>query len=175
MVEGPGTNAPSNPANANEILIVYATGIGKLTNAPPTGKVVQDWVVNDQGSATTAHATLRDAGAYDDLTIPVTCRREFCNSVMIYTPGPPAPGAIVPTLRILPIDGAWPLLDVNVTRVQVEGQPLDQRINALHIVDPSYLSDGNNITEASVSKRYFMTHIDSSRLPFLTNICKSEI
>jgi putative ABC transport system permease protein len=46
----------------------------------------------------------------------------------------------LPGVRAVTIDGAWPLLDVNVTRVQVEGQPLDQRINALRIVDPSYLS-----------------------------------
>ncbi|HEY3990628.1 MAG TPA: ABC transporter permease [Acidobacteriaceae bacterium] len=46
----------------------------------------------------------------------------------------------LPGVRAVTIDGSWPLLDVNITRVQVEGQPLDQRINALHVVDPSYLS-----------------------------------
>ena len=94
---------------------------------PPTGKVVQDWVVNDQGNANTAHATLRDAGAYDDLTIPVACRREFCNSVMIYTPGPPAPGAIVPTLRILPINGAWRQNAIAMVHVQLPHAVVDTK------------------------------------------------
>jgi uncharacterized protein (TIGR03437 family) len=30
--------SPGNPARAGEILIVYATGIGALNNAPPTGE-----------------------------------------------------------------------------------------------------------------------------------------
>jgi predicted permease len=46
----------------------------------------------------------------------------------------------LPGVRAVTIDGSWPLLDVNVTRVRLEGQPLDQRTNALHIVDPSYLA-----------------------------------
>jgi putative ABC transport system permease protein len=46
----------------------------------------------------------------------------------------------LPGVRAVTIDGSWPLLDANITRVQVEGQPLDQRVNALHIVGPSYLS-----------------------------------
>ncbi|MGD1098213.1 MAG: choice-of-anchor D domain-containing protein [Bryobacteraceae bacterium] len=29
---------PANPANANEILVMYGTGIGKLTNPPPDGQ-----------------------------------------------------------------------------------------------------------------------------------------
>jgi hypothetical protein len=88
---------------------------------------VQDWVVNDQGSVNPAHAILRDAGAYDDLTIPVACRREFCNSVMIYTPGPPAPGAIVPTLRILPINGAWRQNAIAMVHVQLPHAVVDTK------------------------------------------------
>ena len=77
--------------------------------------------------ANTPHATLRDAGAYDDLTIPVACRREFCNSVLVYTPRPPAAGAIVPTLRILPIDGAWPQNAVAVVHVQLPHAVVDTK------------------------------------------------
>jgi putative ABC transport system permease protein len=46
----------------------------------------------------------------------------------------------LPGVRAVTINDSWPLLDANITRVQVEGQPLDQRVNALHIVGPSYFS-----------------------------------
>jgi predicted permease len=46
----------------------------------------------------------------------------------------------LPGVSAVTIDGDWPLLGVHGMRVQVEGQPLDQRYNALHVVDPSYLS-----------------------------------
>jgi putative ABC transport system permease protein len=46
----------------------------------------------------------------------------------------------LPGVSAITIDGKWPLLGADGVRVQVEGQPLDQRMNALHLVDPSYLS-----------------------------------
>jgi predicted permease len=46
----------------------------------------------------------------------------------------------LPGVEAATIDDNWPLLGVDGMRVQVEGQPLDQRYNAMHVVDPSYLS-----------------------------------
>ena len=46
----------------------------------------------------------------------------------------------LPGVQAATIDDNWPLLGVDGMRVQVEGQPLDQRYNAMHVVDPSYLS-----------------------------------
>jgi putative ABC transport system permease protein len=46
----------------------------------------------------------------------------------------------LPGVRAATIDGSWPLLDANGMRVQIQGQPIDQRYNALHLVDPSFLA-----------------------------------
>jgi putative ABC transport system permease protein len=46
----------------------------------------------------------------------------------------------LPGVQAATIHNNWPLLGVEQIRVQVEGQPLDQRANALHLVDPSYLA-----------------------------------
>ncbi len=46
----------------------------------------------------------------------------------------------LPGVRAATIDGSWPLLDANGMRVQIQGQPVDQRYNALHLVDPSFLA-----------------------------------
>jgi putative ABC transport system permease protein len=46
----------------------------------------------------------------------------------------------LPGVEAATIDGSWPLLNEDGEHVQVEGQPLDQRRSALHVVDPSYLS-----------------------------------
>ncbi len=71
--------------------------------APPAGKLVRDW-----GMPGDAHATLRDAGTHYELSATVICQRASCNSVLVYTPPPPAPGAVLPTLRIMTIEGNWP-------------------------------------------------------------------
>jgi putative ABC transport system permease protein len=46
----------------------------------------------------------------------------------------------LPGVRAATIHNNWPLLGVEGIRVQLEGQPLDQRINAMRLVDPAYLS-----------------------------------
>jgi len=46
----------------------------------------------------------------------------------------------LPGVQAATIDGNWPLLGVDGMRVQIEGQPLDQRYNSLHVTGPSYLS-----------------------------------
>ena len=46
----------------------------------------------------------------------------------------------LPGVHAATIDGSWPLLDANGMRVQIQGQPIDQRYNALHLVDPSFLA-----------------------------------
>jgi hypothetical protein len=83
--------------------------------APPVGRVLRRWSV----AGAPDEATLRDAGAYDDLTVPVLCRRSFCDTVQIYTPQPPAAGAAVPTLRILPITGQWSLNEAIPVHLQL--------------------------------------------------------
>ena len=45
----------------------------------------------------------------------------------------------LPGVSAVTIDGSWPLIDADGMRVQIEGQPLDQRYNALHLVNPSFL------------------------------------
>jgi predicted permease len=46
----------------------------------------------------------------------------------------------LPGVQAATIDNSWPLLNQDGEHVQVEGQPPDPRRNALHVVDPSYLS-----------------------------------
>jgi predicted permease len=46
----------------------------------------------------------------------------------------------LPGVTAVTIDGSWPLIDADGMRVQIEGRPLDQRYNALHLVDPSFLA-----------------------------------
>ncbi|MGB9416706.1 MAG: ABC transporter permease [Acidobacteriaceae bacterium] len=46
----------------------------------------------------------------------------------------------LPGVRAATIDGSWPLIDANGMRAQIQGQPMDQRYNALHLVDPSFLA-----------------------------------
>ncbi|HEX6771664.1 MAG TPA: ADOP family duplicated permease, partial [Acidobacteriaceae bacterium] len=46
----------------------------------------------------------------------------------------------LPGVTAVTIDGSWPLIDADGMRVQIQGQPLDQRYNALHLVDPSFLA-----------------------------------
>jgi predicted permease len=44
----------------------------------------------------------------------------------------------LPGVTAATLDDAWPLIGVNDVPVQVEGQPIDTRMNALHLVDSSY-------------------------------------
>jgi putative ABC transport system permease protein len=46
----------------------------------------------------------------------------------------------LPGVSAATIDGSWPLIDANGTRVQIQGQQIDPRYNALHVVDPSFLA-----------------------------------
>jgi predicted permease len=46
----------------------------------------------------------------------------------------------IPGVRAVTLDDSWPLIDFAGQRVQVEGHLIDQRINALHLVDPAFLS-----------------------------------
>jgi hypothetical protein len=69
---------------------------------PIAGKLVREWTV--EGGQ---HAELRDAASHYELSLPMTCKLDFCNQVMVYTPLPPAAGAIVPPLSVPPITGSW--------------------------------------------------------------------
>jgi hypothetical protein len=52
-------------------------------------------------------ALLRDAKTRYTLTIPLTCALAYCDSVLIFTPVPPTPGSITPTLQVPQITGRW--------------------------------------------------------------------
>lgn len=54
----------------------------------------------------------------------------------------------LPGVTAITLDDAWPPVGVNDIRVQVEGQPVDTRSNALHLVDPSYPSVAGRIVLA---------------------------
>jgi hypothetical protein len=68
---------------------------------PPEGKVVRELAL------TGGKAVLRDAGTHYDLTVSLTCDLAYCDSVLIYTPIPPSPGAITPTFQVPRISGSW--------------------------------------------------------------------
>jgi putative ABC transport system permease protein len=46
----------------------------------------------------------------------------------------------LPGVTAMTLDDAWPPVGVNDVQVQVQGQPVDTRASALHLVDPDYLA-----------------------------------
>jgi putative ABC transport system permease protein len=46
----------------------------------------------------------------------------------------------LPGVTAITLDDAWPPVGVNDVQVQVQGQPVDTRASALHLVDPAYLA-----------------------------------
>ena len=69
--------------------------------APPQGKVVREMPVK------AGKAVLRDAGTHYDLVAPLTCELAVCDAILVYTPIPPTPGAILPTFQVPEIKGSW--------------------------------------------------------------------
>ena len=93
-------------ATAGQVLgYVAGNDLVELWPVPPdpaqAGSVVREW-----GPAP-LRAVLRDAKTHYDLSAVVTCKREYCSTVQVYTPEPPADGAVVPTFHVPRIDGSW--------------------------------------------------------------------
>ncbi|MCW3477903.1 hypothetical protein, partial [Limobrevibacterium gyesilva] len=84
--------------SGNDIIEVWPAPAGP---APATAKPVRQWPVAGRD------ATLRDAGTHYDLTVPMTCKLAFCDSIQVFTPKPPDQGAIIPTFQVPRINGAW--------------------------------------------------------------------
>ncbi len=75
----------------------------------PTEKAgtAADGAVVREIAAPGGKAVLRDAKTHYTLTIPLTCALAYCDSVLIYTPVPPSPGSITPTLQFRQTTGTW--------------------------------------------------------------------
>jgi hypothetical protein len=76
------------------------------SGTPPDGKVVREFPLKG------GKAVLRDAGSHFDLDVSLTCGLAVCDSILIFTPIPPSPGAIVPTFQVPAINGTWQQNDV---------------------------------------------------------------
>ena len=66
------------------------------------GKIVREWTVS--GGKT---AVLRDVGTAYELETIATCQQARCDTVTLFSPAPPATGAIVPTYQMAPMAGNW--------------------------------------------------------------------
>ncbi len=78
------------------------------------GKVVREW--SGPGGKT---AVLRDTGNAYELETAVTCKAVFCDSIVVFTPAPPSPGATVPSFQAPTHAGAWRENDVVSLRLQL--------------------------------------------------------
>src|SRR6185295_9428758 len=78
------------------------------------GKVIREWTT--AGGKT---AVLRDVGPAFELETTVTCRVIFCDSIVVFTPAPPSPGAIVPSFQAPPHIGSWKQGDVISLRLSL--------------------------------------------------------
>ena len=66
------------------------------------GKVLREWT-----SPAGRPALLRDTVTAFELETSLVCRRALCNTLLAYTPPPPARGAMIPTFQVVPIAGSW--------------------------------------------------------------------
>ena len=84
------------------------------TSGMAGGKVVREWTAAGGKSA-----VLRDAGNAFELETTVACRAAFCESIVVFTPAPPNPGAIVPSFQSPARTGVWKEGDVVSLRLQL--------------------------------------------------------
>ena len=78
------------------------------------GKVTREWT-----PAAGKVALLRDVGNAFELETAVTCKAEFCDTILVFTPAPPAEGAAMPTYQAPPLTGRWQKNDVVALRLQL--------------------------------------------------------
>ena len=90
---------PIGYVSGSDVIEVWPAMPGQT---PISGKLVREWTVEGGQKA-----ELRDAGSHYELSIPMTCKLEFCNQVSAFSPLPPAAGAVVPMLVVPPVTGQW--------------------------------------------------------------------
>ncbi len=86
------------------------------------GKVVREWT-----SSAGRPALLRDIGTAYEIETSLPCRLPFCRTLLVYTPAPPMPGAIIPTFQMRPVTGIWREGDAVAIRLQVPRRVVETR------------------------------------------------
>ena len=102
---------PIGYASGNDVVEVWPM---QQTAGLTGGKVLREWT-----AAAGQVGVLRDVGNAFELETAVTCKNDLCESIVVYTPPPPEPGAIIPTFQVLGLSGNWKRDDVMALRLLV--------------------------------------------------------
>ena len=104
-----------NAADASGAAIVDQRGLAAMVLGPTQ----LDRAITQTLPIDVIAARLRDVGNAFELETAVTCKAEFCDTILVFTPAPPAEGAAMPTYQAPPLTGRWQKNDVVALRLQL--------------------------------------------------------
>ncbi len=119
--------------SGQELGYVAGTDVVEIWPALATGGLSGGKVVREWTAAAGRPAVLRDVDNAYEIETYGQCQLAACDTVTIFTPAPPAAGAIMPTFQMAPLTGMWHRDDVIAIRILVPRRVIETAGTQLHV------------------------------------------